>query len=130
MSGPGSRATALRRLAGVAVDWLASMAVSALFFPDPAAPAGGVLRGQPAATLAVFAVSTIVLVGLLGTTIGHRLVGIRVTRVRDLARRVPPGLGAAAIRTLALCLVIPAVVWDADGRGMHDVVARTVIVRA
>lgn len=116
-------------MVALAVDWAASMAVSALFFPDPAAPTGGLLRGRPAGTLAVFAVSTIVLVGLLGTTIGHRLVGIRVTRVRDLDRPVPPGLGAAVVRTLALCLVLPPVIWDADGRGMHDVAARTVVVR-
>ncbi len=113
----------------MAVDWAASMAVSALFFPDPGAPTGGLLAGRPAATLAIFALSTIVLVGLLGTTIGHRLVGIRVVRVRDLAAPVPPGLGAAVVRTVALCLVIPPVVWDADGRGMHDVAARTVVVR-
>ncbi|MFE4466652.1 RDD family protein, partial [Oerskovia sp. NPDC056781] len=29
-----------------------------------------------------------------------------------------------------LCLVVPAVVWDGDGRGMHDKAAGTVIVRA
>jgi len=33
------------------------------------------------------------------------------------------------IRTVSLCLVIPAVVWGLDGRGLHDVWAGTQIVR-
>jgi hypothetical protein len=33
------------------------------------------------------------------------------------------------VRTVLLCLVIPAVVWDAEGRSLHDRVAGTVIVR-
>ena len=41
----------------------------------------------------------------------------------------PPGPGAALLRTGLLCLVIPAVIWDASGRGMHDVAAGTVILR-
>jgi hypothetical protein len=42
---------------------------------------------------------------------------------------VPPNLLLAAVRTALLLLVIPAVVWDADGRGLHDRVAGTAIVR-
>lgn len=132
-SGDARRAPVGRRLVALAVDWVASMAVSALFFPttDPDV-LGGILRGDPLATLGVFAVSTTVLVGLLGTTIGHRLVRIKVVPVADApadgAR--PPGLFAAVVRTVLLCLVIPPVVWDGDGRGLHDVAARTAVVRA
>ena len=32
------------------------------------------------------------------------------------------------MRTVLLFLVIPAVVWDRDGRGLHDKIAHTVIV--
>jgi hypothetical protein len=89
------------------------------------------------ATLGVFAIENLVLVGTLGTTVGHRLLGLRVVRVAsgvteptgpaELAAQ--PGLLAGAVRAVLLCLVIPAVVWDADGRGMHDRLAGTVIVR-
>jgi len=33
------------------------------------------------------------------------------------------------IRTVLLCLFIPAVIWDRDQRGMHDRLAGTVLVR-
>jgi len=33
------------------------------------------------------------------------------------------------VRSALLCLVIPAVVWDRDGRGLHDTAAGTVLVR-
>ena len=36
---------------------------------------------------------------------------------------------AGAVRTVLLCLAIPAVVTDSSGRGLHDKLAGTVIVR-
>ncbi|MGX1157392.1 hypothetical protein RKD39_004970 [Streptomyces albogriseolus] len=33
------------------------------------------------------------------------------------------------LRSVLLCLAIPALVWDRDGRGLHDRLARTVEVR-
>ena len=35
----------------------------------------------------------------------------------------------ALLRTVLLCLAIPALIWDRDGRGLHDRLARTVEVR-
>ena len=46
---------------------------------------------------------------------------------RSVGDRVLP-LQAIA-RTVLLCLFLPAVVWDRDGRGLHDKVPNTVIVR-
>jgi uncharacterized membrane protein YeaQ/YmgE (transglycosylase-associated protein family) len=114
-----------RRVAALMVDWFLSLAVSGLLFPEDGA-ARGILAGDPLATLAVFGVSSAVLVGLLGHTIGHRLTGLRVIRLRD-ART--PGLLAGVVRSALLLLVIPAVVWGRDGRGLHDVAAGTAIVR-
>jgi hypothetical protein len=34
------------------------------------------------------------------------------------------------VRTLLLIVVIPAVVWDADQRGLHDKAAGTVLIRS
>jgi hypothetical protein len=131
-SGRGSLASVGRRLAALVVDWTMSLAISAAFFPGPEPAVVPLLSGDPSATLGVFAVSTVVLVALLGHTVGHRLLGIRVVRLADAVSASgprPPGPLAALIRTGLLCLVIPAVIWDRSGRGMHDVAARTAIVR-
>lgn len=113
--GPGSLAGLGRRVPAVMVDWLASMAISALFF-----------GGDSWATLLVFGVENVLLVGTVGCTLGHRLLGIGARRL-DGARIV--GLWRALVRSALVCLVIPAVIWDADGRGLHDKAAGTVLVR-
>lgn len=123
--GPGSLARLPRRIVALAVDWFLSLAVSGLLFPEDGATRG-ILAGDPFATLAVFGVYTAVLVSLLGHTIGHRLLGLQVLRARD--GRVPGPWGL--LRTALLLLVVPAVVWGRDGRGLHDVAAGTVLVRS
>jgi len=79
----------------------------------------------PFKPLAVFVVMNLLLVGTLGFTIGHRLLGIRVVCVGGASA----GPLRAAVRTMLLALVIPAVIWDRDTRGFHDKLARTVPVR-
>ena len=129
LTGRGSLASVPRRIVAVGIDWMLCLLIASAFFPDPDAVAGSILTGDPLATLAVFGVSTFVLVALLGNTVGQRLVGLRVSRLQDVPTTRPPGPWAAAVRTVLLCLVIPAAVWDAAGRGLHDTAARTVIVR-
>ena len=80
------------------------------------------MAGAPLATLAIWAAQHLILVATIGTTIGHRVFGLRVVR-EDGVRTV--GFVKAAIRTLMIALVIPAVVWDDEGRGLHDRAAGT-----
>jgi uncharacterized RDD family membrane protein YckC len=75
--------------------------------------------------LAIFAAEQILLIGTLGYSFGHRLLGIRVRKLDGGA----PGPVAAIVRTLLLCLVIPALVFDPDQRGLHDRAMGTVLVR-
>jgi hypothetical protein len=39
------------------------------------------------------------------------------------------GVWRPLARTVLLCLVVPAVIWDRDQRGMHDRLIGTVLVR-
>jgi hypothetical protein len=120
-----------RRLAGLAIDWTLSLVISSAFFADQAAvaTAGPVERvflvGSSGATLAIWAAQHFLLVSTLGTTIGHRVVGARVTREDGSS---PVGLIGGAIRTVMLMLVVPALFTDVDGRGYHDRAARTRLV--
>ena len=119
--GPGSLARFGRRLVAVTVDWFVCTLI-ATGLTHYRLGEGGVGPFKP---LAVFVVMNLLLVGTLGSTIGHRLLGIRVVRLDGAT----PGPVLAVTRTLLLAVVIPAVIWDRDTRGFHDKIAGTVLVR-
>ncbi|MFH9551197.1 RDD family protein [Streptomyces sp. NPDC017435] len=118
--GPGSIARPGRRLGALAVDWGLSVLIAYSLITDGYRP--------PATTnwaLLVFLVMSLLTVGTVGFTPGKRLFGLRVVSVGTGA--VSPA--RSAVRTVLLCLAVPALVWDRDGRGLHDRLARTVEVR-
>jgi len=122
-SGPGSRARLGRRVVALVVDWAVATLIAYLV-TGPAAFA----ELNSWVTLLVFALENVLLVSTVGFTIGHRLLGLQV-RVLGAPEGIAPGFARGAVRTVLLCLVIPAVVWDGDGRGLHDRAAGTVLVR-
>lgn len=113
-AGPGSMARAGRRIIAIVIDWGIALLISNFAF-----------AGDSWATLAIFAAEQILLVGTLGYSIGHRLAGIHVVKLGGGR----PGPLAGLVRTLLLCLVIPAVVFDPDQRGLHDKAMNTVLIR-
>jgi hypothetical protein len=116
-SGPGSVAGTGRRTIAIIVDFFLAAGVAGLFtYPD-------LPRNW---SLLVWFVVTVVAVGFFGFTPGHLLFGLRVARVDDAAI---VGVPRAALRTALIFLIIPAVVWDTDGRCLHDKAARTVVLR-
>jgi uncharacterized RDD family membrane protein YckC len=119
--GPGSLAPFGRRGVAVLVDWLVCNVIAAGLMHYRLGE-GGLGPFKP---LAVFVLMNLLLVGTLGSTIGHRLLGLRVVRLGGASA----GPLLAAIRTVLLALVIPAVIWDRDTRGFHDKIAGTVLVR-
>lgn len=121
--GSGSIARMGRRVAALFVDWGLSMLVASAFLGYRVAGGHGSNAFGP---LLVFFVENLLLVGTLGYTFGHRLLGLRVVA----AGGGYAGPLRALERTVLLCLFIPAVIWDRDNRGLHDRLARTVIVRA
>jgi uncharacterized RDD family membrane protein YckC len=122
VEGPGSVAGWGRRVVALFVDWFASLAIAGLLTE----PLGwDTARGRSLGPILVLFVVTSLLVGLLGTSLGHRLLGVRVARLDGRAVGIPK----AMLRSLLLCLVIPAVIYDKDRRGLHDLAAGTIVVR-
>jgi uncharacterized RDD family membrane protein YckC len=118
-SGPGSMAGTGRRVVALFIDWFAALLVSQLLVGTPQTSL------ESFATLGIFFVEVSLLTWLSGASFGQRIVGLRVG---GLTR--PLGFTGATIRTLLICLVIPPLIWDADGRGLHDRAMGSVVVRA
>jgi uncharacterized RDD family membrane protein YckC len=126
--GSGSVAGWGRRVAALFIDWLiAGLIASAV--TGKTMWAGG--NDFNTAQLVSFFAMSAILTGLGGATIGHRLLGLRVIRTRPggTGYAAQVGLLGGAIRALLLCLIIPAVVYDRDRRGLHDKAANTIVVR-
>lgn len=124
--GQGSVARPGRRILALAIDYLAATLIATAFLGydqfEPPAEAGLTLF----APMTVFAIINVLFIPTLGGTPGHRLMGLRM----QLAHGGWVGLWRPIVRTLLLVVVIPAVVWDSDQRGLHDKAAGTVLVRA
>jgi uncharacterized RDD family membrane protein YckC len=102
----------LRRVGAIIVDWFASMLVVRLVFSSLPYPGNEFAL----ATLLVFFAEVTLFTWLTGSSFGQRLFGIAV--IREGGGRL--GLPSFALRTLLICLVIPAVVYDSEGRGLQD----------
>lgn len=111
--GPGSVATMIRRVGALFIDWLLCMLIAYW------------LTHSQFWTIAVFAVEVYMLTALTGSTVGKRLLGIRVIRVNG----GPVGFRWSLVRTAILLTVIPPLLTDRDLRGMHDRAADTIVVR-
>lgn len=113
-TGPRSVARIGRRVAAIVVDWGLSVLISVAFFSY-----------DPWATLAIFGVQQIVFLLTINASVGHLLLGLRVVPIAGGYL----GLWRPFARTVLLCLVVPAVIWDRDQRGLHDRLIGTVLVR-
>ena len=113
-AGPRSIARPGRRILALALDWAIAIMVSVAFFSYEAW-----------ATLAIFAVAQVVFLLTANGSVGHLVFGMRVVPIAGGYL----GLWRPFARTILLCLVIPAVIWDRDQRGMHDRWPATVLVR-
>jgi hypothetical protein len=114
-TGSGSLATQGRRLGALLIDWaIAALIVEGFGWHATSS------QGQWG-VLAIFAAEHLLLLSTLGYTIGKRVFGLRVGKLGG-----PLTPLHVIVRTVLLMLVIPAVIWDRDGRGMHDRLAGTV----
>ena len=112
-----------RRLAALAIDWVIAVFSAAAVASSTVPPEG--LR-ESFLVSGVFVVEVGLLTGLLGFSIGKRLVGLRI----EGPDGGPIGVPRALLRTFLLALVIPAVVMNDERRGLHDVAARSRVIKA
>jgi uncharacterized RDD family membrane protein YckC len=115
--GPGSLASFGTRAAAFCIDALGSALVAGLF----TAPR---LPGNWA--LGAFAAVTVITLVAFGQTPGMRLLGLRLAHPRPGQRLAA---WRAVVRTALLCLLVPALLVNADGRGLHDRLTDTAVVR-
>ncbi len=118
---PGEAAGLGRRLAAVTIDWVASLLVASVVFPG--------LRpwseGASFPILLVFFAEVTLFTWFFASSFGQRLLRVEVVDLHG--ERL--SLWRIALRTLLICLVIPAVIIDAQGRGLHDRAVGSVAVR-
>ena len=116
----------IRRLGALLIDWiiasLSAVAIAGVSYPP--AP----LDEDPSQTFIIigfFILEVGVLTGLLGRSIGKRLLGMKIEN-RD---GLPIGVPRALLRTALLVLVLPAIVMTDDKRGMHDLAGGSRVVK-
>ncbi len=123
--GPGAVAGRGVRLVALLIDLVLASLVTSLFVRvDIQAP--DVMQRFNYIAVAVWFVISVVMVALFGFTAGKALLGLRVVRLDG-----HPMVGPlrAVPRTLLTALILPAAMSDADGRGLHDKITGTVVVR-
>jgi uncharacterized RDD family membrane protein YckC len=120
--GIGSLARMGRRLAALLVDWLLAYGLAALGMTLGLIS----LRLLSSAVLVIWLLLGVLAVRLFEFTPGQFALGLRVASVDD---RLHVGLGRAAVRGVMIALVIPALFVDVDGRGLHDRLTGTAVVR-
>jgi len=122
--GRGSIARPGRRIGALLIDVASAGLIGFAFFSSPD-PVTGVPFANPIATNLIFFAVQVLFIPLIGGSPGHRLMGMRL----ELVPGGWVGVWRPIVRTLLLGLIIPAVVWDSDQRGLHDKAVGTVLVR-
>jgi hypothetical protein len=121
-SGPNSLAPMGRRLAALMVDWLIAYGLAALAMRLGAFSE----RTLATAVLVIWFVLGGVAVRLFGFTPGQLALRLQVVAVNG---RVPVGIVRLVVRGLLVATVVPPLFTDWDGRGLHDRLSGTALVR-
>ncbi|EUA10518.1 RDD family protein [Mycobacterium kansasii 732] len=121
-TGPGSLAPMGRRLGALCIDWLVAYGL-ALLGLGVGAWSQAMLSSM---VLVIWLLLGVIAVRLFGFTPGQLLLGLVVVTVDG---RLPVGVGRLVARGLLIALVIPPLFTDSDGRGLHDRLTGTAVVR-
>ncbi|APT85138.1 RDD family protein [Corynebacterium aquilae] len=119
--GPGALVSVLRRCGGLWADWIIAMLAATIvesitdFF-----------GGMSTVTLIAFFIISIISVSLFARTPGQAIFRMGVARIDEANARV--GVGRAVVRALLTVLILPPILVDSDGRGLHDRVTQTAVI--
>jgi uncharacterized RDD family membrane protein YckC len=105
---------------GVLIDWLLCLAIAQGFFD------GGQRWPEPYVAPLIFITQYLFFAALGGATPGHRIVGLKIVRFSDGGIPTP---FQALIRTGLLVLIVTAITFDQNGRGVNERLSNTVLVR-
>lgn len=120
--GIGSVARMGRRFVALMIDWLTAILVTYLVFPELEYGSGD----YGAATLGIFAAQVLLLTATTGASFGYKIAGMKLISISP--SRIT--FSKVLVRTALLCLAVPALIWDRDGRGLHDKAVGTITMRA
>jgi len=104
-----------RRFLAILIDWLMCLLISGIVG----------FGSRSISTLAIFFIEVSVLTTLQQASAGQRILRLRVVDFTNYG--IVPAK-KILIRTFLICLVLPAV-FTREGRGLHDWVANSVVVR-
>ena len=113
-TGPRSVARLGRRFGALAIDWGIAVALSAAFFAY-----------DSLVTLLLFVGLQVLFTVVINASIGHAVLGMRVVPMAGGLL----GVWRPIVRALLIALVIPALLFDENQRGLHDRAAGTVLLR-
>jgi uncharacterized RDD family membrane protein YckC len=106
-----------RRFLALLIDWALCTVVASLLVDS--------LTRNPWPQLGVLVVVNTIFIGLFGQTPGMAITRLRCVSITDGGAI---GLGRGLLRGVLLALVIPAMIADGNGRGLHDRVAGSVVL--
>lgn len=122
--GAGSVASMGKRFIAFVIDCLVAALITSFFvhphLTDPAS-----MQAQNYWSLLVWALIAVVGTSFFGITVGMAMLRIRVIRIDNTAMVGPL---RALPRAVLVALIVPAVIWNSDYRGLHDRLAGTIVV--
>lgn len=120
--GKGSLAGLFPRMAALLIDWSICYAMAAIITPNT-----NWFGDNATAAMIFFIMWRVVTVWLFAQSPGHAIMGIGVARIDDSTQRV--GLWRSVVRVIFTIFLLPPVIQDTDGRGMHDRATGTAVIR-
>ncbi|RAV34558.1 RDD family protein [Corynebacterium heidelbergense] len=121
-TGPGSLATLTPRMGALLIDWLVCFGMAMMV-----TAATDAFGDNATVTLVLFILWRLFSVWLFAQSPGHSVMGIGVARIDDPTQRV--GFIRSLARVLLVVFLLPPIIQDRDGRGMHDRATNTAVIR-